>query len=281
MSRRQRFYVVRCGIPNANMFAMPGHNLKITLEYDGTNYSGWQVQTRHAGKTIQQALEKTLGRILRERIKVIGSGRTDAGVHALGQVANFHSRCNIPPDKLQSALNSLLPKDIAAVKIEEVRADFHSRFCTKTKVYRYAILNRPYRSAFSRNNSYFYSYPLNLKLMQREAGVLLGKHDFKAFCASGSNVKDTIRTIKKIVIKKNVQCSEFRVQGFQGGLITIDIEADGFLYNMVRNIAGTLIEIGRGKFPEGSIKRVLHSKNRKLAGPTAPACGLTLLKVKY
>ena len=251
-------------------------NLKITLEYEGTCYSGWQIQSYHVTKsarykvkTIQETVEKVLRKILQEKVRLIASGRTDAGVHALGQVANFKTGSKIPLEKLQRALNGLLPKDISVISIEEASPDFHSRFCAKSKIYRYSILNRPHRSALLRNNVYFYSCPVNIKLIRQEAKSLLGKHDFKAFCASGSVIKNTRRTVKKITVRRNA------------GLITVDIEADGFLYNMVRNIVGTLVEIGRGKFSEGSIKRVLGLKNRKLAGPTAPACGLALLKVKY
>ena len=232
-------------------------NLKLEIEYDGTNYCGWQVQKSHRSKSIQEVIEKTLRKILQERVRLIASGRTDAGVHALGQVANFKTRSKIPSGKLQRALNGLLPDDISIIKVEEKPLDFHSRFRAKSKVYQYTILNRAYPSALLRNRVYFYPYPLNIRLMRKKARSLLGKHDFKSFCASASSVKDTVRTIKRLSIKKSGPA-----------LITIEIEADGFLYNMVRRIAGTLIETGRGKSP-------------KLAGPTAPACGLRLVKVRY
>lgn len=252
-------------------------NLKLEIEYDGTNYCGWQVQSCHAPKSIQETIEKTLRKILQEKIRLIASGRTDAGVHALAQVVNFQTNSNIALDKLQRALNGNLPDDLAINKIEEVGLDFHSCFHAKTKVYRYTILNRGYSSPLLRNTAYFYPYPLALKLMQKEARCLLGKHDFKSFCASGSGTKTTIRTIKNISIHIK-RCALYAVHCT---LITIDIEADGFLYNMVRNIVGTLIEIGRGRFPEGSLKKILLAKNRKFAGPTVPAKGLCLIKVKY
>jgi tRNA pseudouridine38-40 synthase len=243
-------------------------NLKLTIEYDGTDYAGWQVQ--HAKtKTVQEETEKTLRKILQEKIRLIGSGRTDAGVHALAQVANFKTSKDIAPEKLRRALNGLLPQDIAVTKVAEVSADFHSRFAAKAKVYRYTILNRGYPSALLRNKVYFYSYPLDIKLMQREAKVLVGKHNFRAFQAADKKERNPVRTIKKLKI--------YRIKD----LIHIELEADGFLYNMARNIAGTLLEIGRGKFPKGSLKRILLSRNRKIAGPTAPARGLTLIKVKY
>lgn len=259
-------------VPNAVSLrsVSSGRNIKLTLEYDGTNYCGWQVQSRNKRKkSIQEALEKTLRKILQEKIKLIASGRTDAGVHAKAQVANFHTRSQIPPDKLQRAANSLLPKDIVITKIEAVHKGFHSRFDAKSKLYRYAILNRPYPSARLRNTVYFYPHPLNIKLMQGESGVLLSRHNFKSFQASEKKKRNPVRTIKKIKVTKDKD------------LICIDIEADGFLYNMVRNIAGTLIEVGRGRLKKGELKKILLAKDRRLSGPTVPAKGLFLMKVNY
>jgi tRNA pseudouridine38-40 synthase len=264
-------------------------NLKLTIEYDGTNYCGWQIQSRCPSKSIQEIIEGVLRKILQEKIHLIVSGRTDAGVHAQAQVANFKTNSNISLEKLQKALNGLLPSDISISRIEEAAVDFHSRFAAKSKVYRYSILNRKFPSALLRNRVYFYPYPLDIKLMRQEARCLLGRHDFKSFCASDSGTKDTIRTIKKITIRKtNYGLStmpacrtgrDYRINN--GPLIIIDIEGDGFLYNMARNIVGSLMEIGGGRFPKGSLKKILNSKDRKLAGPTVPACGLCLLKVKY
>jgi len=265
-------------------------NLKLEIEYDGTNYCGWQVQKGHQvrrspchqSKSIQETIEKTLRKILQEKIRLIASGRTDAGVHALRQVANLKTNSNIALDKLQRALNGNLPDDITINKIEEVDLDFHSRFAAKSKIYRYTILNRGWSSPLLRNTVYLYPYPLDIKLMQKEAQCLLGKHDFKSFCASGTSAKDTARTIKKITVKRAF--CELRTMNHEqkdANLIIIDIEADGFLYNMVRNIVGTLIEIGRGRFPKGSLKKILLTKNRRIAGPTVPARGLCLIKVNY
>jgi len=264
-------------------------NLKITIEYDGTNYAGWQIQrsrrSQVAGRrhtTIQETIGQVLSQILQEKIRLIASGRTDAGVHALAQVANFKTTSKIPLKKLQSALNALLPEDIKISNIEEEDLDFHSRFCAKSKVYRYSILNRSYASAFLSNRAYFCPFPLNINLMRKASRCLLGRHDFKSFCASGSNAKTTVRTIKRLIIRK-LSCS-LQPAGCKlkdSPLIVIDIEADGFLYKMVRNIVGTLIEIGRGKFQEGTVKKIFLAKNRKLAGPAAPARGLLLVKVKY
>lgn len=271
-------------------------NILFKIEYDGTNYRGWQRQkspqslpTGQAGivhgpqkKTIQEVIEETLRQILQEKIKIIVSGRTDSGVHAKAQAANFKTNSNIALDKLILSINALLPEDIAIHGAQAVPEDFHSRFCAKSKVYRYTILNSYFRSALLRNYVYSFPYSLDVKLMRAETKHLLGRHDFQAFCASASGAKTTIRTIKKISINRNFYTlSASAFGGKRYPLIIIDIEADGFLYNMVRNIAGTLIEIGRGRFPRGSLKNILLSKNRKIAGPTAPAKGLCLLEVKY
>lgn len=260
-------------------------NIKLVLEYDGANYCGWQIQKSHKAAprmrsgqaksqsrpaiSIQESIEKVLSKILQEKIRLNASGRTDAGVHALAQVANFNTNSRIELKRLQRALNALLPDDISVIKAEDALPDFHSRFNAESKLYRYTILNRPYRSVFLKNRAYFYPYPLDLKLMQNESRVLLGKHDFSSFRASGSSAKDSIRTIKKLKITR------------AGDFIHIHIEAEGFLYNMVRNIVGTLIEIGRGKFAKGSLKKILQARNRRNAGPTVPACGLYLERVKY
>lgn len=253
-------------------------NIRLEIEYDGTRYQGWQVQAGHKVarsqsrklKTIQETIERTLQRILQEKVRLIVSGRTDAGVHAQAQVANFKTSSKIPLDKLQLALNGILPEDIAIINIEEKPLRFNSRFDAKSKVYRYSILNRRYPCALSRHTVFFYPYALALKLMQQESKCLLGRHNFKSFQASDKMERSPVKTIKKINITKNKE-----------GLINIDIEAGGFAYNMVRNIVGTLIEIGRKRFKKGDLKKILLAKNRKSAGPTAPAKGLTLLKVNY
>ncbi|OGX14933.1 MAG: tRNA pseudouridine(38-40) synthase TruA [Omnitrophica WOR_2 bacterium RBG_13_41_10] len=242
-------------------------NIKLHIEYDGTNYSGWQVQKKL--KTIQSTIENALRKILQEKIRLIVSGRTDTGVHAQDQVANFSTQSKITLLKLRPALNSNLPLDITITKVEGVKRDFHSRFSVKSKIYRYTILNRPYRSSFLRNRVYFYPYHLDVGLMQKEARSLLGRHDFTAFRASGSSSKDAFKTIKRLKVARDKD------------FIYIDIEADGFLYNMARGIVGTLIDVGRGKLSCGSLKKILLSKNRRLTGQTAPARGLCLVKVNY
>lgn len=259
-------------------------NLKAIIEYDGSDYCGWQVQNRvqrtehrEQKKSIQATIEKILQKILQEKIRLIASGRTDAGVHALGQVANFKTRNKIPLDKLKRALNSLLPDDIRVSRLEEAGADFHSRYNAKFKIYRYLILNQPDQSPFLQRQVYFCPYALDVGLMAKAAKRLKGRRDFKSFCASGSKVKSTVRTIKNLTVKR-VRC------GYPDpgrALIEICIEADGFLYNMVRNIVGTLIEIGRGRFKPPELTKIALAKNRTFAGPTAPASGLCLMQVKY
>jgi tRNA pseudouridine38-40 synthase len=266
-------------------------NLKLTIEYDGKNYCGWQIQkghksqvTSHKSKSIQEVIEDTLRKILQEKVRLIASGRTDARVGALAQVANFKTASNITPIKLQKALNSLLPDDIVINNVERVPLDFHSRFSAKSKIYRYFILNQPYPSVFLNNRVYFYRYPLDIKLMRRGAHFLLGRHDFKSFCASGSSAKSTIRTIKKISIgikRYTLYLPCRQADALRSRLIIIDIEADGFLYNMARNIAGNLIEVGRGKLSPGDLLGILRLRDRRRAGPCAPAGGLYLLKVLY
>ncbi|MCP4650061.1 MAG: tRNA pseudouridine(38-40) synthase TruA [PVC group bacterium] len=250
-------------------------NVLLKIEYDGTGYNGWQTQKSklsslpHRHTTVQETIESVLTEILQEKINIIGSGRTDSGVHAREQPANFKTNSKVSLEKIKRALNSLLPKDIRIKSIKQVPLDFHARYSVKSKTYRYTILNKDYSSVFTRNYAVHVSMPLDVAVMQKESKVLLGKHDFKSFQASDKKLRSSVRTIKKINVKK------------QNNLIAIDIEADGFLYNMVRNIAGTLIEVGQGKIAKGGLKRILLAKDRKKAGPTAPANGLCLCKVRY
>jgi tRNA pseudouridine38-40 synthase len=249
-------------------------NIRLTIEYDGTNYQGWQIQqnrphTLKKEKTIQGIIEKALSQILQEEVRIIGASRTDTGVHAKGQTANFKTESEMPVAAIQRAVNSILPKDIIIKDVKEADLDFHARFDARSKTYRYQILNQGCNSVFTRSYHYHISYALDHRLMKKEARVLIGRHDFKSFQAADKKEKGSIRTIKRISVKKI------------GNLINIDVKADGFLYNMVRNIVGTLIEIGRGKFPCGSMKKILAAKDRNKAGPTAPAKGLCLMQVLY
>ena len=249
-------------------------NIKLTLEYDGTDFYGWQVQIK-SQRTVQAEIEKALKKIFKKHVTLFGSGRTDSGVHALGQVANFHAETKLPIATIQTALNANLPKDIAVVGIEEVGPRFHARFSVKSKTYRYAILNRPARCALQRRFCFFYPYPLDLRLMRAEAKALVGRHDFRSFQAANPSrpLRDekatTVRTVLGVEIKR------------KDDFIYIDIEADGFLYKMVRNIVGTLFGIGSGKLPKGSIHQILKRNDRTIAPAPAKAQGLALVEVKY
>lgn len=241
-------------------------NLKITVQYDGTKYCGWQKQPDSLG--IQGNLEYAICEITKEKSNINGSGRTDAGVHALGQVANFRTNSKIPSQSMPRALNAKLPKDIVVIACEEVDYEFHARFNAKKKTYRYMIYNNEYRNPIYKDISYQVKYKLNLEKMIKEAQSLLGTHDFKGFMSSGSEIKDTVRTIYDISIRE------------QDGMIVIEVEGNGFLYNMVRIIVGTLVDIGRGKI-ENSLSDIIASKDRSKCGHTAPAHGLFLKKVDY
>jgi len=243
-------------------------NIMITLEYDGTNYSGWQIQ-KNTPHTIQQILQEALTVINKSPAEITGAGRTDAGVHALGQVANFNLDVSIPVERIPVAINSLLPRDIVCKNAQEVPEDFHARFDARGKKYRYRIYNQLLPSAFLRNYAYHYKHKLDLSIMKKAAGYLVGTHDFKAFQASGSPITDTVRTIYRIeVIKKKPE-------------IWLEVSGNGFLYNMVRIIAGTLIEAARGNIRLEDLEKILLSRDRKQAGFTAPAHGLTLVEVYY
>ena len=246
-------------------------NIKLTIEYDGTHFNGWQIQDKHK-RTVQGEIEKACAKVFHRRIRLIGSGRTDSGVHAVGQVANFKVDTRLTPFEILRAINASLPEDIVIVDVEDAREKFHAQYSAKSKIYRYTILNRKARSAIYRGLCHFYPYPLNVALMRREARALLGTKDFKSFQATPIQAlkeRSTVRTIKKITIHK------------KNGFISIDIEANGFLHKMVRNIIGTLLEIASGRLPKGSMKKILEKRNRIAAGRTAKAKGLCLLEVKY
>ena len=245
-------------------------NIKLTIEYDGTDFYGWQTQIK-SQRTVQAEIEKALKKIFKKQVTLFGSGRTDSGVHALGQVANFRAATKLPVATLQKALNANLPKDIAIINVAEADPKFHARYSAQSKTYRYTILNRPARGAIDRGFCLFYPYPLNVSLMRAEAKALVGRHNFKSFQAvdSSKTEKNAVRTVKRLVIKK------------KDARITIDIEANGFLYKMVRNIVGTLLAIGSGKLSKGSARKILKGKDRAAAAPTAKPQGLTLVEVKY
>lgn len=241
--------------------------VKLTVAYDGTNYCGWQVQPN--GITIQEVLNQCLSEFTGEKIETIGASRTDAGVHALGNVAVFDTEMRMPGDKFSFALNQRLPEDIRIQKSEEVDVNFHPRYIKSQKTYEYRILNRRFPIPTERFYSHFTYIPLDIEKMREAAEYLVGEHDFKSFCGTGAQVKTTVRTVKEIQIEKN----EDR--------ITIRITGEGFLYNMVRIIAGTLMDIGGGLYPPEKMQGILEAKDRKKAGPTAPARGLTLMEIQY
>ncbi len=243
-------------------------NFKLTLEYDGTAYCGWQRQK--SAPTIQAEIESKLATMTGENITLIGSGRTDAGVHALGQVANFRCDTRLTPEAFQNGLNRLLPGDIVVRECCRVDTGFHARFAASSKTYRYHILNRNLPSAIHRHYAWFIRKPLNLDAMQRAIPYLVGTHDFKAFEGAGSPRSHTIRTIINA-----------RLTPKEDGRLLFEITADGFLRFMVRNIVGTLVDVGREVLSPGALKNVLASRDRKNAGATAPPHGLFLVKVEY
>lgn len=239
----------------------------LTVEYDGTDYCGWQRQIN--GPSVQQALEEALSRLTGETVSVTGSSRTDAGVHALGLCAHFDSVTRIPPEKLAFALNTMLPPDIRIRESGPAPDGFHARFAACGKVYRYAFSNGRHDRAVGRQYAAHVPLPLDEKRMHEEAQALLGTHDFAAFAASGSVARSTVRTIYRAQVTRVGDSVELLVLG------------DGFLYNMVRIIAGTLMEVGTGKRERGAIARAIETGDRLALGQTAPAKGLTLVKVLY
>lgn len=242
-------------------------NIKLTIEYEGTNYSGWQYQDNAI--SIQQIIEEAIGSITGEKVKLIGSGRTDAKVHALGQVANFFTSTNIPGDRFKYALNIKLPDDITIIDSQDVDKDFHSRFCATHKKYKYLIYNGEMPRALYRNFSYHIKNELNLEEMKIASQYFVGTHDFNSFMGARSVVKSTIRTINEINIEKN------------NDFIEITIDGDSFLRNMVRIIVGTLVEVGLGRRNKEDIIKIIEERNREVAGHTAPPQGLFLEKVFY
>lgn len=241
--------------------------IQLIIEYDGTNYAGWQRQSNAVA--VQQVIEEALARLTKESIVLHGASRTDAGVHALGQSAHFDTESAIPADKFCYALNTMLPPDIRIRASRQVPPSFHARFSTKGKRYRYLFHVSPHAGALNRLTHAHIIYPLDEALMAQEAQTLVGTHDFAAFAASGSVVKDTVRTIHRADVLRD------------GTEIRLIVEGTGFLYNMVRIIAGTLVGVGSGKLEPGAFARAIDSKNRLDLGVTAPAHGLTLMEVFY
>ncbi len=242
-------------------------NIKIIIEYDGTGYCGWEKQKNGTG--IQQLIEDAIFRITGERTTVNGSGRTDAGVHALGQVATFTLQHRIPAGDLERALDAVLPADVAILKAEEVSLFFHARFSACSKRYRYIVLSGRAKAPLMRHRSYHVRHPLDLETMQEAASLFCGTHDFKAFCREAERIGDCVRTMHQCEVSQD------------GRLLYFDLAADGFLYNMVRIVVGTLIYVGQGKISTKNITELLDGGERKSSGPTVPACGLHLMEVFY
>lgn len=241
--------------------------IKLIIEYEGTAYAGWQRQKN--GVSVQEMLERAFYEATGEQVTVHGAGRTDAGVHAEAQVAHFDTNCTIPPGKMSYALNMLLPPDIRVRQSMEVTEDFHARFSAKAKTYRYTFYNDIHASALHRNTTTHIHYRLDISAMKAAAAFLRGTHDYKCFCSSGSDVKDTVRTIHRLEITS------------QEPFLFIDVTGSGFLYNMVRIIAGTLIDVGMKRISPEYVKEIITGKDRTLASATAPARGLTLKEVHY
>ncbi len=243
-------------------------NFKMTIEYDGTRYNGWQRQG-NIKNTIQEKLETVLSRMAERPVTIHGSGRTDAGVHARGQVANFHLQTRRTPADILEYLNAYLPEDIGVTAVEEMPERFHSRLNATAKTYVYRIWNSPLPNVFMRRWMLAFPQELDLPAMRRAAGFLLGTHDFMAFCANKRMKKSTIRTITHLDIVQD------------GSEVRIAVRGNGFLYNMVRILCGTILEVGTGALQPEEIPAILESKNRENAGPTLPAKGLILWEVEY
>lgn len=243
-------------------------NVKLLIEYDGTLFHGWQRQK--SDRTIQGEIEKALETMTGEKITLNGSGRTDAGVHALGQTANFRHATRLTPEIFCKGLNSMLPEDIVITSCERVPADFHARFDVKSKKYRYRILNREIPMAVGRHYSWFIKKKLSRVAMESTLPHIIGSHDFKAFEGAGSPRSHTTRTVMNATLKER-----------DNGFLEFEIEADGFLRFMVRNIVGTLVDVGLGKIPPEDFRRIRRSRDRSQASPTAPPHGLFLVEVKY
>ena len=239
----------------------------LIVAYDGTNYCGWQIQPN--GNTIEGELNRALSELLGEKIIVSGASRTDAGVHSCGNVAVFDTTARMPAEKISYALNQRLPEDIVVQCSQTVPPDFHPRHVKSKKTYEYRILNREFRDPNRRLDSYFYYRHLDVHAMHEAAGYLVGEHDFKSFCSIHAQVETTVRRIYALTVDKKED------------IIPIRITGNGFLYNMVRIIAGTLIRVGTGEYKPEQIPEILAAKDREMAGPTAPAHGLTMIGIEY
>ena len=239
----------------------------LRVAYDGTGYSGWQIQPNAV--TVEKVLIEALEALFGKKVEIIGASRTDAGVHAYGNVAVFDTDTKMPAEKISYALNQRLPEDVRVQESVEVEADFHPRHRDCVKTYEYRIWNDKFESPLNRLYSHFYYGKLDVDAMKEACGYFVGEHDFTSFCSAGSQVVDKVRNIYSLDVTR------------EGRLITIRVTGNGFLYNMVRIIAGTLLRVGEGKIKPSEIPAIIEGKDRNLAGPTAPAKGLALVEIKY
>lgn len=246
---------------------MADRNIVLTIEYDGTDFSGWQRQTRRP--SVQAEIERAIRGVTRERVDLIGAGRTDAGVHALGQVANFHTTSRIAVERFPGALNAHLPETIRILSAAEVPAGFHARYAATGRTYRYAVLNRPAPSAILRAHAYHVPVTLDLAAMQQASAALLGTHPFTAFRGVGSGERTTVCTLRRAEVAR------------AGDTVVFTYEADRFLRHMVRLIVGMLLRVGQGKLPPEAVAEILASEDNQRGGPRAPAHGLFLVRVAY
>ena len=241
--------------------------VRLIVAYDGTNYHGWQIQKNAV--TVEEILQQALCDLLQEPLELVGASRTDAGVHARGNVAVFDTHTRIPAEKIAIAVNQRLPEDIRVMQSEEVEEQFHPRYAESEKTYEYHISNVPIQLPTRRLYSYFVYLPLDVEKMQEAAKLFVGEHDFAGFCSAKSQVQTTVRTIYDCQVEK------------EGDEICIRVRGNGFLYNMVRIIAGTLVEVGLGRRKLSTVSQAIEKADRSLAGPTAPPEGLTLIKIEY
>lgn len=281
-------------------------NIRLTLAYDGTNYVGWQVQPN--GLSVQTVVTNALEKLTGERVNLLSAGRTDSGVHAQGQVASFQTTSPIPCDGIRKALRKFLPNDVIVLAAAEVPIEFHATFSAKKKRYRYVIHNTRTCNPFLRNYVWHFHAPLDAEAMQVAGQELLGKHDFRSFESHWPNKATSVRTVLELSVTRQDHCplmlgaashsqverrhesnttrrstnpSEFDFEHESGDFIWIEIVADGFLYNMVRAIVGTLVPVGRGRWTASDVRRILNAQERSDAGDTAPACGLYMVHVDY
>lgn len=257
---------------------MANRKILMHIQYDGTRYNGWQIQP--SGLTIQRILQDCILRITGEKVKVTGSSRTDSGVHAIEQIATFETSSTLSLDVVKRALNATLPEDIRILKIREVWEDLHARYSAERKRYVYMIANDSDIPVFLKRYVWWVKIPLNLDSMREASRSLLGTHDFSSFRGSGCGAKNTVRTIYSINLEK-IDRVPFIFTEFKGNFIKVTIEANAFLRHMVRNIVGTLVEVGKGRLSPEIIKEILDAKDRRLAGPTAPSKGLFLEKIYF